>query len=278
MEYVESTKITDIERLNQQNVNTQRIAEMLVEIFLYQIVYLGTVHCDPHPGNVGVSADGETIVLYDFGNVVELSNEFRKEINTLVFSIVQKDVDEFVDLLCKLDILVLENDTEILDIKEFFRFFFNYLETLDFNSLKTSLLQQQLQGGGDVNIRVNPDFLSLFRVFSLLDGTCAKLDPNFNYIEVLRPYTTTMLRDVEFMRLRAQKDVDKVRNVPMAMKTMENKITRLQSRIQKMGAAMQQTQYLALFWLWVDHQENVWPWVGSIGMMIWWFQSSKQKK
>jgi predicted unusual protein kinase regulating ubiquinone biosynthesis (AarF/ABC1/UbiB family) len=270
MEYVASTKITDIDELKKKDINTQRVAEMLVELFLYQIVYLGTIHCDPHPGNVGVSSDGETIVLYDFGNVVELSSEFRKELNTLVFTIVQKDVDEFVDLLCKLDILELEQDTDILDIKEFFRVFFNYLESQDFNTLKTALLQQQVQGGGDVNIRVNPDFLSLFRVFSLLDGTCAKLDPNFNYIEVLRPFTTTMFRDTEFMRVRAQKDVDKVRNVPVAMKAMENKITRLQSRIMKMGGSMQQMQYLALFWLWVDHQENVWPWIISSGMMFWW--------
>lgn len=278
MEYVASTKITDIEKLQKMNVNTARIAETLIELFLYQIVYLGMVHCDPHPGNIGVDKDGETIVLYDFGNVVTLTEDFRKQLNTLVFSIVQKDVDEFVELLCKLDVLVLENDTEILDIKDFFRFFFSYLETLDFNSLKTSLLQQQVQGGGDVSIKVNPDFLSLFRVFSLLDGTCAKLDSNFNYIEVLRPFTTSMFRDTEFMRIRAQKDVDKMKNVPVSVKAMENKITRLQSRLQKMGNSMQQMQYLAVFWLWVDHQNNLLPWIGSLGVMLLWMKLQKKSK
>lgn len=277
MEYVGSTKITDIEKLQQDGVDTVRIAETLIELFLYQIVYLGMVHCDPHPGNIGVSADGETIVLYDFGNVVTLSEDFRKELNTLVFSIVQKDVDEFVDLLCKLDILVLESDTDILDIKEFFRFFFAYLETLDFNSLKTSLLQQQVQGNGDVNIKVNPDFLSLFRVFSLLDGTCAKLDTNFNYIDVLRPFASSMFRDTQFVKDRAQKDVDKMRNMPVVVKGMENKISRLQSRIQKMGNSMQQMQYLAVFWLVVDHQTNALPWIGLSAMVMVWMKLFQQR-
>lgn len=277
MEYVASTKITDIDGLRKMNVNTARIAEILIELFLYQIAYLGMVHCDPHPGNIGVGKDGETIVLYDFGNVVMLSEDFRKELNTLVFSIVQKDVDEFVELLCKLDVLVLQDDTDILDIKDFFRFFFSYLETLDFNSLKTSLLQQQVQGGGDVSIKVNPDFLSLFRVFSLLDGTCAKLDSNFNYIEVLRPFTASMFRDTQFMRIRAQKDVDKMKNMPIAVKGMENKITRLQSRLQKMGNSMQQMQYLAVFWLWVDHQNNIWPWLGSFAVMMAWMKLQQKK-
>ena len=40
---------------------------------------------------------------------------------------------------------------------------------------------------------------SLFRVFSLLDGTCSKLDPNFSYINALDPYNQELLRDINFI-------------------------------------------------------------------------------
>jgi hypothetical protein len=87
-----------------------------------------------------------------------------------------------------------------------------------------------------------------------------------------------MLRDTQFMRVRAQKDVDKVKNVPIAMKAMENKLTRLQSRLVKMGNSMQQMQYLAVFWLWVDHQNNLWPWIGSMGVMLAWMKLQQKNK
>ncbi|NBX51948.1 AarF/ABC1/UbiB kinase family protein, partial [bacterium] len=99
MEYVPSTKITDIDTLRKMKVDTVLLANKIVDMYLSQIVIHGIVHCDPHPGNIGVAKDGETIVLYDFGNVVDLSSEFRKELNHMLYSIVAKDVDEFVDLL-----------------------------------------------------------------------------------------------------------------------------------------------------------------------------------
>jgi ubiquinone biosynthesis protein len=274
MENVPSTKVTDIESLEAQGIDTQQVAQTLVQIFLYQIVYAGYVHCDPHPGNLGVARDGESIVLYDFGNVIELSPEFRKELKPLVFAVFQKDVDEFVELLCKLKVLRLQDDTEALEVKAFFRYFFDYLETLDFSMLRTSVVQQEMDQV-NINLQIDPDFLSLFRVFSLLDGTCGRLDESFNYIEALRPFSEDMMRDMGFLTTRVQRDIQKVQSYPTLLRNTDSNILQLQKRVKTMNQSMVQLQLFALFWVWVDHTHEVLPWFVTAGLYIWWKRSEK---
>ena len=269
MEYVPSTKITDVDALKQKGIETDRVAQTLLQVFIHQVIYNGLVHCDPHPGNLGVAEDGETIVLYDFGNVVDLSSEFRKELNHMLYSIVAKDVDEFVDLLEQLQILEIKDPLEIIEVKEFFRYFFSYLETLDFNTLRNSVLQQGMQGGPQVKVKVNPDFLSLFRVFSLLDGTCGKLDPNFNYIEALRPYTEEMMRDMRFWNVRIQKDVQKLRSYPSVIRNTDSNILKMQSRLLSLNRSFMYYQSIMILWIWIDHPNDWAPWIMTMFILGW---------
>lgn len=269
MEYVPSIKITNIDEMKKNNIDTVRIAQNLMQIFIYQIIYTGLVHCDPHPGNIGVLSDGDTLVLYDFGNVIDLSPDFRKEINHLVYSIVTKDVDEFVELLQKLQILEIRDQLDILQVKEFFRFFFSYLENLDFNELKDSILKQSVQTDVQLKVQINPDFLSLFRVFSLLDGTCAKLDPNFNYIEVLKPYTEEMMKDIRFWDNRVRKDVNKLRSYPSYIRNTDNNIIRMQNKLNRFQNLFTQFQLIMILWIWFDHPTDWQPIAVSILIVLW---------
>lgn len=271
MEYVESTKITDVEKLKSMGFDATRIAESLVDIFLFQIVHLGYVHCDPHPGNIGVAQDGETIVLYDFGNVIQLSKDFRKQINTLVFDVFQKDAEDFVNTLLQLNILEVRSDTEKLEVKEFFRAFFAYLDTLNFENMQASLLQQEMQGGVGAKIHVNPDFLGLFRVFSLLDGTCVRLDPNFSYTDALRPYVDDIIKDTSFVVAKMMKDIEKVRTFPSLLKNTEDSVTRLHKRVSTLDTTVRRYQVLSVLLLASTHTNDLLTVVlTSLGAMAVW--------
>lgn len=233
MEYVPSTKITDIDTLGKHMIDTNDVAQQLVELFLSQIVNYGIVHCDPHPGNLGVKPDG-TIVLYDFGNVVNLSSDFRKNVNNLVFTIYQRDIDEFVDILIRLNIVQLEDDLDMLELKAFFIYFFDYLETLDFEKLKASILNRDAFVSSNVRVKINPDFLSLFRVFSLIDGTCLRLNPKFNYITALTPFSEELFTDITFIDSKIRRDIQKLSSYPKLLKNTDQNIIRLNRRITKM--------------------------------------------
>lgn len=275
MEYVPSIKITDTRALQAKGYDTTRIAENLVNVFLQMIITHGYVHCDPHPGNLGVSLESEEVlVLYDYGNVIELSPQFRGQLNHLVFSIFQKDVDEFVDLLMALGILVVSNETEVVDIKLFFRSFFTYLESLDFTVLRDSVKAGTQSSDGSVatTLRINPDFLSLFRVFSLMDGTCTKLNPNFNYIDALQPFVENIMMDVNFFDYRARKDLQKLQNYPRLLQNTDQNLVRLDRRVQNLSNNQGQIQNLVIAIVVLQHigtgdYYGLLPWV-PLGLYV----------
>jgi predicted unusual protein kinase regulating ubiquinone biosynthesis (AarF/ABC1/UbiB family) len=252
MEYVPSTKITDIEKLRKMNVDTEMLAGKIVDMYLSQIVIHGLVHCDPHPGNIGVAKDGSTIVLYDYGNVIELSEKFRKKLNNLVFAIYQKDADEFIDQLIALEILKLSKDDDIMDLKVFFNFFFEYLETLDFNELKDSILNNEALQQSNLSFKVEPNFLSIFRIFSLLDGTCALLNPQFSYIDTLAPYAQNAFFDADFLQYKASKDLDTMTSYSKQIKDTNYNIIRVDKKIKDESQKNLGIQGLFAAWLLFD--------------------------
>ena len=58
MEFVESFKLTDIERVEKEGLDKELLAKRTADAFLMQIVETGYFHCDPHPGNLCVDTKG----------------------------------------------------------------------------------------------------------------------------------------------------------------------------------------------------------------------------
>lgn len=50
MEFVESFKLTDIEKVEKLGLDRELLAKRTADAFLRQIVETGYFHCDPHPG------------------------------------------------------------------------------------------------------------------------------------------------------------------------------------------------------------------------------------
>jgi ubiquinone biosynthesis protein len=278
MEYVPSLKITDIAALKGRGIDTKRLAETLIQGFLYQIITAALVHCDPHPGNIGVMEDGETLVLYDFGNVVELSAKFKDELNQLVFATYQKDVEEFVDILSKLKILALTTDAEKMEAKSFFVYFFNYLETLDFSSLRESLVAGEFTGALETKLKLDADFFCLFRVFSLLDGTCSKLDKDFNYIDALSPFSDDMMFDMKFMDYRARKDFNKMRGYPTMLQSTDMNVNRMRAQVKEMETVQTQVKVMIALWFAIDVWDLSHPMSILAGMSGAWILMQRYKE
>ena len=244
--------------MNLLNFDTRAICDTLVKLFLTQIIEKGIVHNDTQQGNIGVMDDGATIVLYDFGNVIRFSEEFRRSINMIVFSVFQKDVDEFVDMLISLNILMIEDDYEKLEVKAFFKYFLNYLDGLDLNALKQSITSANIDGQFQDNLNINPDFLSLFRVFSLLDGTITRLDPQYSYIEALSPYAQNVISDSSFLDMRARKDFAKLSTYPRALNNADANIARVQNKMTNISNDVRNMQLYIFVAIVADHLTTSW--------------------
>jgi predicted unusual protein kinase regulating ubiquinone biosynthesis (AarF/ABC1/UbiB family) len=255
MEDVPSVKITDLLRDPETLKTGEELSYELVDLFLYQIIYCGVVHCDPHPGNIGMDAAGRW-VLYDFGNVADLGENFRLNVRQLVVSVYQKDVDEFLELLIKMKIIQISEPMEVLELKNFFSYVFDYLEQVDFQKLRTSIMDNDLLKNANIKVKIEPQFLSLFRVFSLLDGTCLELNPEFSYLTALQPYFEDVLRDIEFMDYRMRRDVQKITSFPKMVQNAENNILQINRRMAQLSVQHKNIQVLMFVFVVVDNLDD----------------------
>lgn len=234
MEYVPSTKITDVQRFTETGVDTKRLAHNLMQTFIQMILFYGRVHCDPHPGNIGVGEDGDTIVLYDFGNVVKLDQEFYAKMNGLLMSLYQRDPDEFLEAVIRLDLVRVPSNNIPPEMNELFSIFFDYLDAPDFGKLRIRLAALDFNNT-DITFRVDQNMLSLFRVFSLLDGTCVLLDPEFSYIDVITPFASDVMQNQVFEKLL--RDVLELRAFPKMVKTTDKAVHRIHERMKGVTTA-----------------------------------------
>ena len=71
-------------------VNPDRLVRQVMELYARMMLVHGVFHADPHPGNVHVSADGR-IILLDFGMVIRVPLELRRELVSAIFAAIKRD-------------------------------------------------------------------------------------------------------------------------------------------------------------------------------------------
>ncbi len=183
---------------------TSARAVELMEFFIEQVVFRGVIHADPHPGNLGITADGR-IALYDFGQVSKLDPVLISNIKPLLFSIADRDVTEITQLLIKSKAIILLPNADISQIESFVQAVLLYFENLDFRSF--SLAEDVAL---DPPFKINPQLIMVFRSLSLLEGICKSLDPEFSYFTVIEVFIGRLFFDIDYLEYRARRDFAKL--------------------------------------------------------------------
>ena len=180
MEYVEADKITEIKN---KRINRKKVCEALVNSYVIQTMDGGLFHGDPHPGNLAISKDGK-LVFYDFGLLIELDDELKQGFADLFGCIIKRDTKGVVQILIKLGVIV-PTSSDVSDIEIFFETILGYLETLDGGAIMNDELAAEL--AMEKPFVVPTSFVYLAKSFSLIEGICLQLDPDFDYFTYLEP-------------------------------------------------------------------------------------------
>jgi len=69
-------------------------------MFLEQLLYEGVIHGDLHTGNIGLA--GKSLVLYDFGNIIRVTPEYKEAIRDFVYGVQTSNVDEVMDNMIRM--------------------------------------------------------------------------------------------------------------------------------------------------------------------------------
>ena len=186
MEYVEGTKITDLETLDEKAIDRSQLAERLQRIYLQMIVEDGVYHADPHPGNLAVRDDG-TLVFYDFGMSGYVDPFIQERIIDFYVAIARRDIDAILDALIEMGTLSPEADREVMgEIMEL------AIADLSGEEVEQYRVQQIVQQVEDTiyefPLRLPSNLALVMRVATVVEGVCVTLDPDFDFITVATEY------------------------------------------------------------------------------------------
>jgi ubiquinone biosynthesis protein len=238
MEYIPSTKISEIQD------KRELLAISLMECFVKQILEHGMIHADPHPGNLGITTDGK-VVLYDFGQVTKLEEQFMVCVKDMLFSVYDKDVSSITDVMIKTKAILVAPNTNPKKINQFIEKVIVYFQNVDFKEFQLSMLNSEM--GEDIPFKINPKLIMMFRSLSLLEGTCKELDPDFNYYKVIDVLMSDFMFGFNYLDYKGKKDFRSLFDVPVNSDIEEMKTTleENQKRYEKgVGQTLQQYQQM----------------------------------
>ncbi|WP_136716086.1 ABC1 kinase family protein [Halorientalis salina] len=193
MEYVEGTKISNIEELDAKGVDRTDIAETLQRVYLQMIVDDGVFHADPHPGNLAVKADG-TLVFYDFGMSGYVEPYVQDKIIDFYVAVANQDTDAILDALIEMGTLSPDADRQVMG--EVMELAIADARGDDIEQYRIQQIVQQVEDTiYEFPLRLPSNLALVLRVATVVEGVCVTLDPDFDFIAVATDY----LRDEGYL-------------------------------------------------------------------------------
>jgi predicted unusual protein kinase regulating ubiquinone biosynthesis (AarF/ABC1/UbiB family) len=224
MERIDGIKITELKG----NVAKSKAIKVLIDCFVKQILDFGIMHGDPHPGNIAFNKD--TLILYDFGLVIDVSVVIRDSFDDIVLSVLQKDSKKLTDILLNAKLII--PTTSKANIVCFFDAVFNILSFRSDAAYQNFDFEESIEllndlGYSELNrpFTVSNDLIYLGKSLSLLDGICNTLDPDYSAIAYLKPYVETKLNNTNINFDGAMNDIfevpSKVKNINSSILSIE---------------------------------------------------------
>jgi predicted unusual protein kinase regulating ubiquinone biosynthesis (AarF/ABC1/UbiB family) len=94
-------------------VQPQRLVRNVMELYARMMLVHGLFHADPHPGNLHVAPDGR-IILLDFGMVVRVPLELRRQLVAAIFAAIRRDPDALSVSFQALGLVATGADPEVI--------------------------------------------------------------------------------------------------------------------------------------------------------------------
>jgi len=185
MDYIRGIKITDREALEQAGISPHEVAWLLNDLYADQMLHLGILHADPHPGNLLVQP-GPRLVMLDHGLTVSLAPSLVDSLRQLVQALTSGDFDGVSGALAKAGMRLEEGEVDITTL-------LNLVGVLLGNDQPTEsgedvdAFDVGMQIGKSIGT-IPTDLLLVGRTLGLLDGITKQLDPSMDTMEIVSHY------------------------------------------------------------------------------------------
>lgn len=193
LEYIPGIKISNYEALEAAGLDRRRLAVLGADAYLRQLLNHGFFHADPHPGNIAVNPQG-SLIFYDFGMMGRIRPDIRQQMMELFFGIAEKNGDRVVEALIELGALTPTGDMG--PVRRSIQYILDRMMEQTFEEQSVSAISDDLyEIAYDQPFRFPATFTFVMRAFSTLEGVGKGLDPDFNFMEVAKPFAMQIMND-----------------------------------------------------------------------------------
>ena len=191
LEYLPGIKISHYEALEAAGLDRKLLARQGAEAYLQQLLNDGFFHADPHPGNIAVSPEG-ALIFYDFGMMGRIKSGIRENLMKTLFGIAQKDAERVVVSLIELGALSPVDDMG--PVRRSIQYMLDHFMDKPFENQSVSAISDDLyEIAYNQPFRFPATFTFVMRAFSTLEGVGKGLDPEFNFMEVAKPFAMQIM-------------------------------------------------------------------------------------
>ena len=191
LEYIEGTKSSDFEKIEELGFNRYEIATYGAKAFMKQIYEDGFFHADMHPGNVIIMDDGK-IALIDFGMVGHISDDMRNLLIDGLIASSKGDIEVLIEILRDFDAIsedvylpALKADLEYLLDKYYGR----SLKQLDASTMMVEMIGVLRKH----QAKVPASFALLSKGMMTISGFGSLMVPDFNATILAEPYAKKLM-------------------------------------------------------------------------------------
>ncbi|MBR8835901.1 MAG: AarF/ABC1/UbiB kinase family protein [Stigonema ocellatum SAG 48.90 = DSM 106950] len=194
LEYAPGIKISQYEALEAAGLDRKVLARQGAEAYLHQLLDNGFFHADPHPGNIAVSPDG-ALIFYDFGMMGRIKSNIREGLMETLFGIASKNGDRVVQSLINLGAIAPVDD--IGPVRRSVQYMLDHFMDQPFENQSVAAISDDLyEIAYNQPFRFPATFTFVMRAFSTLEGVGKGLDPEFNFMEVAKPYAMQLMSNM----------------------------------------------------------------------------------
>jgi predicted unusual protein kinase regulating ubiquinone biosynthesis (AarF/ABC1/UbiB family) len=184
LEWMEGTKISDVEAVKAAGHDIPDLIDRLVGVFAEQILRRGTFHADPHPGNIFVNESGQ-LCLLDFGLVVHIPDDVRMKYMQAVMAAVQRDSDQLASLA--FDLGAVGTDVNTVVLRQAVHRLMEISLRDDLGPIQMQrIVHKIMQVFYDFPLQLPGDLVYVVKTMSLVEGLGALYQPGYNLMKDAR--------------------------------------------------------------------------------------------
>ena len=208
MTFVDGYSIAKRDRLIEEGYDPEQIGSVILDNYIHQVLDVGTFHGDPHQGNIMVS-HGKPVWI-DFGMIGRITDQDVNIIQSLIMSLIERDLDALVNAIMSLGAASPKTDRNKL-IQDADVMFDKYMNVTNLKELDLAVLLTEITDlAAKHHISLPGKYTMLVRSIATIEGVIEQLCPELNLFQQITDRIMERMRksfNIEQELISAGKDV-----------------------------------------------------------------------